>query len=150
MGHHLSGCPLWPACGWLSAPFNCFPLTAGPSLHLPPRLPAPAYSPISALHSHPAPNMSTKVKAPKPAPAHPPYVDMIVAAVKALKERTGSSAPAIGKFIGATYKVPAGFEKTLALQLKRLAAAGKLVKVKASFKLSEALKKVRAAGRGQK
>lgn len=86
-----------------------------------------------------------KAKAAKPAPAHPPYVDMIAAAIKALKERTGSSAPAIAKFVGATYKVPAGFEKQLGLQLKRLAAAGKLVKVKASFKLGEALK-VRGLG----
>ena len=78
----------------------------------------------------------------KVAPAHPPYVAMITAAVKALKDRTGSSLPAIGKYIGATYKVPAGFEKTLSQQLKRLAAAGKLVRVKASYKLGEALKVV--------
>ena len=79
--------------------------------------------------------MATKV-----APAHPPYVAMVTAAIKGLKDRTGSSLPAIGKFIGATYKVPAGFEKTLSQQLKRLAAAGKLVRVKASYKLGEALK----------
>ncbi|EFN50989.1 hypothetical protein CHLNCDRAFT_13133, partial [Chlorella variabilis] len=71
---------------------------------------------------------------------HPPYVTMVAAAIKALKERTGSSSKAIGKYIGTNYKVPAGFEKTLSQQLKRLAASGKLVKVKASFKLSEALK----------
>ena len=76
----------------------------------------------------------------KAPPAHPPYVTMIAAAIKALKERTGSSSKAIAKYIGATYKVPTGFEKTLAQQLKRLAAAGKLVRVKASFKLSDELK----------
>ena len=76
----------------------------------------------------------------KAPPAHPPYVTMVAAAIKALKERTGSSSKAIGKYIGTNYKVPAGFEKTLSQQLKRLAASGKLVKVKASFKLSEALK----------
>lgn len=63
------------------------------------------------------------------------------AAIKSLKERSGSSSKAIAKYIGATYKVPTGFEKTLGQQLKRLAAAGKLVKVKASFKLSDELKK---------
>ncbi|KAL4431382.1 hypothetical protein ABPG75_006638 [Micractinium tetrahymenae] len=84
--------------------------------------------------------MATTAAAKAP-PAHPPYLTMIVAAIKALKERTGSSAPAIAKYIGANYKVPAGFEKTLSQQLKRQAAGGKLVRVKASFKLSEELKK---------
>jgi histone H1/5 len=65
---------------------------------------------------------------------------MITEAIKSLKERTGSSSKAIGKYIGSTFKVPAGFEKTLSQQLKRLAASGKLVRVKASFKLSDALK----------
>ena len=76
------------------------------------------------------------------------YVDMISAAIKALKERTGSSLPAIKKYIGATYgsKLPANWEKTLSVQLKRLAAAGKLTKVKASFKLGEELKKPAKVG----
>ena len=39
--------------------------------------------------------------------------------------------------------LPSGWEKMLSYQLKRLAAAGELVKVKASFKLGDALKKVR-------
>ena len=39
------------------------------------------------------------------------------------------------------YDVPETFGKTLGQQLKALAASGKLVRVKASFKLSEALKK---------
>lgn len=39
------------------------------------------------------------------------------------------------------YDVPETFPKTLAQQLKALAAKGKLVRVKASFKLSEELKK---------
>ena len=90
--------------------------------------------------------MATTAKAAKPAPAHPPYVVMVAAAIKALKERSGSSSKAIAKYIGANYKVPAGFEKSLGQQLKRLAAAGKLVRVKASFKLSDELKKVSAAG----
>ena len=63
-------------------------------------------------------------------------------------QRSGSSLPAIKKYIGAHHKLPAGWEKTLSYQLKRLAASGKLVKVKASFKLSEALKKPAPKARG--
>jgi len=36
-------------------------------------------------------------KTAKPAPTHPKYVVMITDAIKTLKERTGSSAPAIAK-----------------------------------------------------
>lgn len=43
--------------------------------------------------------------------------------------------------IKSKYDVPETFQKTLAQQLKALAAKGKLVRVKASFKLSEELKK---------
>ena len=38
--------------------------------------------------------------APKAAPTHAPYVDMIKAAVVALKDRNGSSLPALKKKIG--------------------------------------------------
>ena len=44
-------------------------------------------------------------------PAHPKYSEMITAAIKALKERNGSSLYAISKYVGATYKLPAGWEK---------------------------------------
>merc|ERR1712213_289794 len=43
-------------------------------------------------------------KAPKTKPAHPPTSVMIVNAVTALKERNGSSLPAIKKYITANYK----------------------------------------------
>lgn len=79
--------------------------------------------------------------APKTAPTHPPYLVLISDAISGLKERTGSSFPAIKKYIGAHHKLPEGWEKVLAQQLKKQAAAGKLVKVKASFKLGDALKK---------
>ena len=78
---------------------------------------------------------------PKPEPAHPKYDVMIKAAITALKERTGSSTPAIAKYLVATYKLPENYKKMLGTQLKKLAAAGKLVRVKASFKLSEEFKK---------
>lgn len=68
--------------------------------------------------------------APKTAPSHPPYVEIVKAAIVALKERSGSSLPAIKKYVAENYKtLPTGWEKVLSLQLKRLAAAGKLVKV---------------------
>ena len=48
---------------------------------------------------------AAKAKAPKAAPAHPKTSVMVVAAIKALKERNGSSLPAIKKYIAANYKV---------------------------------------------
>merc|ERR1719206_576746 len=72
---------------------------------------------------------------------------MIVAAVKALKERKGSSKAAILKYILANYKV--GDEKKASvrvkLALRKLGAAGKLVQQKGtgasgSFKLPKAEK----------
>ena len=80
---------------------------------------------------------------PKAAPVHPTYAVMVRAAVLALKERTGSSNPAIWKYISANYK---GVDKKiLSTQLKNLVAKGKLVKVKASYKCSEEFKCVRRA-----
>ena len=66
---------------------------------------------------------------------------MIKAAIASLKERTGSSVQAITKYVEANYKLPDNFKKVLSNQLKKLAAEGKLVKVKASYKLGDALKK---------
>ncbi|KAL9408246.1 hypothetical protein AB3S75_046743 [Citrus x aurantiifolia] len=69
--------------------------------------------------------------------AHPPYSEMINEAITALKERTGSSQFAIAKFIEEKQKanLPNNFKKLLLVQLKKLVANGKLVKVKNSFKL---------------
>ncbi|XP_047502902.1 histone H1-delta-like [Penaeus chinensis] len=85
-------------------------------------------------------------KSAKPAakPQHPAYAVMIAAAVKALKERTGSSRQAILKYIVANYKV--GDEKKagvrLKLALKKGVASGALKQVKGagasgSFKLAK-------------
>ena len=79
---------------------------------------------------------------PKAAPAHPKYEDMVKAAIVALKDRNGSSVPAITKYLGANFKLPENFKKILSTQLKNLVKSGKLLKVKASYKLGEALKKV--------
>ena len=60
----------------------------------------------------------------------------------ALKEKGGSSPYAIAKYMEEKHKsvLPVNFRKMLALQLKNQAARGKLIKIKASYKLSEAAK----------
>ena len=56
-------------------------------------------------------------------PAHPKYDVMIKAAVLALKERTGSSVPAICKYIAGNYAVPEKtFKKVTGNMLKKLTA----------------------------
>ena len=65
---------------------------------------------------------------------------VISEAIAALKERTGSSSVALGKYVEKKHgaKLPPNFRKLLAGQLKKLAAAGKLIRVKNSFKLAAA------------
>ncbi|CAL1382839.1 unnamed protein product [Linum trigynum] len=76
------------------------------------------------------------VKKPRAARNYPSFEEMISDAIVALKERTGSSQIAITKYIEDKHKnLPPNFRKMLLFQLKRLVAAEKLVKVKASFKL---------------
>nr|P35060.1 RecName: Full=Histone H1 [Tigriopus californicus]AAA12276.1 histone H1 [Tigriopus californicus]AAC41551.1 histone H1 [Tigriopus californicus] len=87
-----------------------------------------------------------KVSKPKAKPTHPPTSVMVMAAIKALKERNGSSLPAIKKYIAANYKVDvvknAHFIKKA---LKSLVEKKKLVQTKGagasgSFKLAAAAK----------
>lgn len=68
---------------------------------------------------------------------------MIKEALLALNEKGGSSPHAIAKYMEDKHKavLPPNFRKILGLQLKNSAARGKLTKVKASYKLSEAGKK---------
>ncbi|CAL5324298.1 unnamed protein product [Camellia sinensis] len=83
-----------------------------------------------------------KPRAPKIA-SHPPYFQMIKEALLALNEKSGSSPYAIAKYMEEEHKpvLPENFRKILGLQLKNSAAKGKLIKIKASYKLSEAGKK---------
>ncbi|KAK9678767.1 hypothetical protein RND81_11G231900 [Saponaria officinalis] len=76
-------------------------------------------------------------------PAHPPYFEMIKEAITALNEKGGSSPYAIAKYMEQNHKhvLPANFRKILGPQLKNSVAKGKLIKIKASFKLSEVVKK---------
>ncbi|XP_071952011.1 late histone H1-like [Antedon mediterranea] len=101
----------------------------------------------------------TKVKkkaAPKKPASHPTYIDMVTAAIGALKERNGSSRQAIVKYILANYKVDPGNMKThLRMALKRGVDNGKLVQPKGSgasgsFKLNQAAAKADAAAKAKK
>ncbi|KAJ4746537.1 Histone H1 [Rhynchospora pubera] len=110
-------------------------------------MPAVSVAKTTEAKSMAKPVKEKKPKAPKAAsPAsHPPYFEMIKDAIVALHERTGSSSYAIAKHMEDKHKghLPANFKKILANKLKGFAAKGKLVKVKASFKLSEAGKAVK-------
>ncbi|KAL6861580.1 hypothetical protein ACP4OV_017280 [Aristida adscensionis] len=76
------------------------------------------------------------------APQHPPYFEMIKEAILALdgNGKEGSSPYAIAKYMGEKHRdvLPANYRKVLAVQLRGFAAKGRLVKVKASFKLAAA------------
>ncbi|KAL2950102.1 hypothetical protein AAZX31_20G212100 [Glycine max] len=69
--------------------------------------------------------------------SHPTFAVMIAEAIASLKERTGSSQYAITKFIEGKHKeLPPTYKKLVLVHLKKSVAAGKLVKVKNSFKLA--------------
>ncbi|KAI3463683.1 hypothetical protein Pfo_020380 [Paulownia fortunei] len=71
-----------------------------------------------------------------PAHNHPPYAEMITAAVSALKERNGSSKRAIAKYIETHYSnLPPTHSALLTHHLKRLKINGQLLMVKHSYKL---------------
>lgn len=74
-----------------------------------------------------SPKKTVAVK--KPA-EHPTYIEMVVAAIAALKERKGSSRQAILKYIQANYKVSESCNLHIKLSLKRGVAAGRLIQAK--------------------
>merc|ERR1712223_1078186 len=84
-----------------------------------------------------------KAKKPAKKAEHPPSAVMVLAAVKALKDRKGSSLPAIKKYIAATYKVDvAKLAPFIRRFLKKAVTDGKLAQVKGSgasgsFKLAK-------------
>ncbi|KAF9681731.1 hypothetical protein SADUNF_Sadunf05G0033300 [Salix dunnii] len=79
-------------------------------------------------------------KKPRSPRAYPSFHEMICDAIVTLKERSGSSQYAITKFLEDKHKkhLPTNFRKLLLVQLKKLVASAKLVKVKNSFKLPSA------------
>jgi histone H1/5 len=89
-----------------------------------------------------------KTAAPKKPAEHPKYIDMIIAAIGALKERNGSSRQAITKYIKANYKVGDSCETHLKMALKRGVVAGALLQPKGtgasgSFKLPKPVPKAK-------
>lgn len=87
-------------------------------------------------------------------PHHPPYFEMIKEAIlaQAVDGKSGSSPYAIAKYMGENHHdvLPANYRKVLAVQLRNFAAKGRLVKVKASFKLAPAEEKKAAAAKKMK
>merc|ERR1712020_257395 len=82
----------------------------------------------------PAKKVVKAKKVAKPA-AHPPFKVMILTAIKALKERGGSSRQAILKYVVANNKVDAAKAAgPLKLALRKALAAGTIVKAKAAGK----------------
>merc|ERR1712184_124982 len=82
--------------------------------------------------------MSTKVKKVAKPTAHPPYANMITAAIKGLKDKKGSSRQAILKYVVANNKVDAtktAVRVKLALRKMVVAAAAAGKKGAGSFKL---------------
>lgn len=115
---------------------------------------APAASPAKAKKPR-APKGEGKPKKPS---THPPVNDMVVAAIKTLKERNGSSLQAIKKYIAANYKCDVaklatflrkalknGVEKGTFVQTKGTGASGSF-KLKAEAKKAAGEKKPKKAG----
>ncbi len=89
-------------------------------------------------------------KKPKVPAVHPPFADMIVAALKSLKDRTGSSRQAILKYICANYKVTADKAGVhLKMALKRGVTGGLLKMARSSgkgagsYKIGDKVKEVK-------
>ncbi|KAK6922624.1 Linker histone H1/H5, domain H15 [Dillenia turbinata] len=110
------------------------PLTEAPAAEQP----AAADETKAVKEKKPKEKKEKKPRAPKTA-SHPPYFQMIKEALLALNEKSGSSPYAIAKYMEEEHKavLPANFRKMLTLQLKNSAARGKLIKIKASYKLSD-------------
>merc|ERR1712025_1501671 len=88
---------------------------------------------ITATMADAAAPAPAKAKAPKKKqakPTHPPYSVMIIPAIKALKERGGSSKRSILKHIVANYKVGDQASIRLNIALRKLGKSGKLKQVK--------------------
>ena len=91
-----------------------------------------------------SPKKAAKVKKPaaKKPGDNPKYIDMIKAAITALKERNGSSRQAIVKYIKANYKVGDTADVHVKMALKRGIASGALAQPKGtgasgSFKIGQ-------------
>jgi hypothetical protein len=93
-----------------------------------------------------------KAKNPKAKGPHVHYRKYIIEAIRELKERTGSSAPAISKYILEHHKQVklAVLIRQLRLQLKRMLQERLVKKCKASFLLTDKAKKGRKSRKSKK
>ncbi|NXG32585.1 H5 protein, partial [Dromaius novaehollandiae] len=105
----------------------------------------------------PAPAAKPKwAKAARRPAAHPKYSDMIAAAIRAEKSRSGSSRQSIQKYVRSHYKVGEHADAQVKLSIKRLLAAGVLKQTKGvgasgSFRLAKGDKpKKKTAWKGKK
>ncbi|KAG8500048.1 hypothetical protein CXB51_004242 [Gossypium anomalum] len=97
----------------------------------PPTVPAWAPAPPSVVEPPAA------ASAVPPVSDHPPYSDMIIEAIGALKEKNGSSKRAISKYIELAHKpYPPSHDELLTQHLKLLKSSGQLVMVRKSYKLA--------------
>lgn len=71
--------------------------------------------------------------------AKPTYAVMVTESIRSLKDRTGSSVPAIKKQLGTQFQIDATKinQKALTNAIKKGVEAGDLVQIKASYKLSK-------------
>ncbi|EGG13855.1 histone H1 [Cavenderia fasciculata] len=90
---------------------------------------------LSTMSTKKSTSSTKKAPAAKKTPSHPPYFDMISAAIAHYKDRTGSSIHAIKKYMEENYTLGDNWETHFKVQLKRAKEDGKLVQVKASYKL---------------
>merc|ERR1719208_701022 len=98
-----------------------------------------------------APKAKKAAAKPKAPAAHPPYAAMIKAAIKALKDRTGSSRQAILKYICANYKVDAAkAQSRVRIALKKMVESKAVVAAAAAGKKPKAAKKKPAAKKAKK
>ncbi|KAJ0981304.1 hypothetical protein J5N97_009575 [Dioscorea zingiberensis] len=68
----------------------------------------------------------------------PPYSEMIVAAIEALDEKSGSSESSISKYMEATYgSLPSTHSEQLVEELTRMKESGELVVVEDNYRLPE-------------
>jgi len=67
---------------------------------------------------------ASKPKAPKKPAAHPPTGEMVITALLTLKERNGSSVPAIKKYISTNYKVGTAQEPETGCSCQRTLRCG--------------------------
>lgn len=86
-------------------------------------------------------------------PHHPPYFEMIKEAIMAAGDgKAEASTYAIAKRVGERHgdALPGNYRKVLAVQLRNFAAKGRLVRVKASFRLAPAEEKKALASSARK